>query len=964
MSRKTIIYICIAIVILIIIRILYSTFFSNTEGFDINNNNATDLLSKLKSSDAQKIVNSSNTNLEMQISSWNNKIYNMQNLANQSKAIAFYKPNLMINNIQYLKLGDIVSQNTDYSLPSVDQFTLLVKKNTSDIKNPIRFDLVAKIDNINFNSNYYDFSNYVSNSLNINIIKNSLINCASAINNLNTLIQNNLSTIQNKFIYNIYNGATSISVDSSSISILKFLKDKGKVRESFDGINDIDDIYDVDDIDNIDDIDDVEGFVGSSSTVDTGYTDFIPSPLITTPYTNTSPSFNLAESNSNNYNVPVTMSSNLVLPSGTNGYITYNGQRIDISIPSNIDSGQDKNVSNILNKLPYGIYGNLTNSNISFYTQPPMKLFSYIPINQIINYIIALCNDIENIYNNQAQSQSQTQSENLLSYLNLAPTDITKVRSLITVMNSNSNNINTLTLQDLFTQISNYPGLGLNFNTLSNTTTLIELVLYIINNISISYNLTYLKFTPSQINSIVLASTNKNITSAQTSYLGCYNDSNTNLGTVEANDKNRTLPDFIGRTSSVEQCALIAIRKQKEYDTIGLQNGGDCWAGTAAPNYAKFGAAENCPPLGGPMVNQVYSIVGNSITITNFSNDIVSNIPASTYNILSNPSFNSIQITSMNNILSNINKFSQFISNFSNKTMGYFPLQIYKPIAPDNYTTMGHVFCNSTTDLQKIIDSNNVACVPSHCVKPIRDWTVNDKIFEYNTNGKYFAIYFNPYTGTFISTNVNAQQLPEGKVSKVVACVKKCTAVEDLQKADDCARKYYNLNKEATENTPLNSTLASNQEEEYYLDKIQTQSESITRLKQRAQNMQTTIDKATIVNREMNKNKLQDYVDVQKQNIDIIMKKLQDDKNKIQTNVNIPYDTLNSIMDMIKNSSSLSSDQKSNLLKKIISTQNLPNAQYITNMNQILNSCPQYDLTGLISKQMASDVCYGCDTPK
>ena len=67
---------------------------------------------------------------------------------------------------------------------------------------------------------------------------------------------------------------------------------------------------------------------------------------------------------------------------------------------------------------------------------------------------------------------------------------------------------------------------------------------------------------------------------------------------------------------------------------------------------------------------------------------------------------------------------------------------------------------------------------------------------------------------------------------------------------------------------------------------------------------------------------------------------------------------------MIKNSSSLSSDQKSNLLKQIISTQNLPNAQYNTNMNQILSSCPQYDLTGLISKQMASDVCYGCDTPK
>ena len=33
-------------------------------------------------------------------------------------------------------------------------------------------------------------------------------------------------------------------------------------------------------------------------------------------------------------------------------------------------------------------------------------------------------------------------------------------------------------------------------------------------------------------------------------------------------------------------------------------------------------------------------------------------------------------------------------------------------------------------------------------------------------------------------------------------------------------------------------------------------------------------------------------------------------------------------------------------------------------MNQIVNSCPQYDLTGLIKKTTASDVCYGCDIPK
>jgi hypothetical protein len=198
----------------------------------------------------------------------------------------------------------------------------------------------------------------------------------------------------------------------------------------------------------------------------------------------------------------------------------------------------------------------------------------------------------------------------------------------------------------------------------------------------------------------------------------------------------------------------------------------------------------------------------------------------------------------------------------------------------------------------------------------------------------------------------------------VVSCVKKCTVVEDLEKADDCARKYYNLNKKSITNTPLSSTLFSNQEEEFYLDKIKIQSDSITRLKQRAQQMQTDIDKATIVNSEMNKSKLQNYVDDQKRNIDIIMKRLQDDKNKIKTDVNIPSESLKDLIDMIKNSSSISSENKAILLSKIANTQNLSGAEYDNSLNQILNSCPQYDLSGLVSKQTASDVCFGCDTPK
>ena len=172
-------------------------------------------------------------------------------------------------------------------------------------------------------------------------------------------------------------------------------------------------------------------------------------------------------------------------------------------------------------------------------------------------------------------------------------------------------------------------------------------------------------------------------------------------------------------------------------------------------------------------------------------------------------------------------------------------------------------------------------------------------------------LYLNPYTGTFISTNTNT--LPEGKVCKVVACVKKCDAVEELQKADECARKYYNINKKIKSEIKLSPDLVTNQEEEYYLDKIKSQSDSISRLSSKAQNMQLDIDKAHIVNKEMNKNKLQAYVDTQKKNIDIIMKRLIKDKNSIKTNINVRIDDLNRIIKMIKISRDLLKNKKLNL---------------------------------------------------
>ena len=124
-SKKVLIYICVVIFVIIVIRILYELFNKNgnslkqfIEGFDsgngennnTNNTNndgntgsALDLLSKLKSHDVYSnnsnnkgLVKIDTTDLESQIYIWSNRLVNMQNqkstISTQSKPIAFYKP--------------------------------------------------------------------------------------------------------------------------------------------------------------------------------------------------------------------------------------------------------------------------------------------------------------------------------------------------------------------------------------------------------------------------------------------------------------------------------------------------------------------------------------------------------------------------------------------------------------------------------------------------------------------------------------------------------------------------------------------------------------------------------------------------------------------------------------------------------------------------------------------------------
>ena len=151
-TRKQIIIIIFSFVLVVIIlsKLLYNHFANNTntlEGFDGNNSsNAIDLLNKYKSTDVQLSGNSSSSDIELSINPWTTKLHNMQT-TQQAKAIGLYKPLLVIKGEKYVKLGDMVSLNNDYSPPNRNEFTLLVKKVGSDYKAPLNYNLLVNFQN-------------------------------------------------------------------------------------------------------------------------------------------------------------------------------------------------------------------------------------------------------------------------------------------------------------------------------------------------------------------------------------------------------------------------------------------------------------------------------------------------------------------------------------------------------------------------------------------------------------------------------------------------------------------------------------------------------------------------------------------------------------------------------------------------------------------------------------------------
>lgn len=308
-------------------------------------------------------------------------------------------------------------------------------------------------------------------------------------------------------------------------------------------------------------------------------------------------------------------------------------------------------------------------------------------------------------------------------------------------------------------------------------------------------------------------------------------------------------------------------------------------------------------------------------------------------------------------------------------TLKHFPVEIWRPIAPNGYTNLGDIAFNHEDPNynKRQPQLASIACVPSQCVKEVRNWLPVDKVYEYRntaaSTGTYFAVYRNPYLQTFrISTQPGI--LPPGKVEKVVACVERCRVLDDIIEADKCAQEFYKANKKATAEYNLDSeNIINNRESNIYKNRIREREDRINTLREVARRLQIQDDKAHIVNQEYNRSKFQKLVDEQRHNINALADRIDQQSHTIDVNVHFDYDKFQRLLYALRESEQLPMDLHDKLQSIVAKS---VADQYTTNetpepvkendemVRQLLGECPTPESQGLVLKSLVEAGCYNC----
>jgi hypothetical protein len=287
----------------------------------------------------------------------------------------------------------------------------------------------------------------------------------------------------------------------------------------------------------------------------------------------------------------------------------------------------------------------------------------------------------------------------------------------------------------------------------------------------------------------------------------------------------------------------------------------------------------------GEIVNTIPNISNVEITITE-NNNPISNILYTSINKLKQDltTFKNLFITDNTN-------YNNIITNINNKTLKHYPLTIYRPISPNNYKCLGDIVGisgfqgdNAIFNINPNQNMDEYGCIPDHCVVNVRPWLISDKIYEYNENGKYLALFRNPFLNTFKAVTVK-DALPDGNVEKIVACVAKSKLIDNLRDADDCANKYKDSYNKILNKTVLDrDSLLYDKQEERLQTLLSDRQETINSLQEQIRLVEKQDQQAIIINHSKNRKRFQDLLDSQVYNMDKLINNLY---SIISINVNV-----------------------------------------------------------------------------
>jgi hypothetical protein len=295
--------------------------------------------------------------------------------------------------------------------------------------------------------------------------------------------------------------------------------------------------------------------------------------------------------------------------------------------------------------------------------------------------------------------------------------------------------------------------------------------------------------------------------------------------------------------------------------------------------------------------------------------------------------------------------------------VGNIPLLIYRPEPPhDGYISLGDVVVTRASDVEYINEYPRLACIPATCVKQVRPWKSTDLIYENIGSGQYYALYNNPYTGTF-KTVTTQGDMPDGMVCKVIACVQGPGEIDKLIKSDKCARKAAEINKNMRDSAPLVNQLAYSAEDEYTLNKIAKRDTNIAAVRKGVDLITAHDAQVDAVNAVTSRRVFDTYLSQQASNIDNLLTNLEK-RNDIAVNLKLPprFNMMQVLIDII-NKSALR--DKEALIARLLASQKgkkqeISPAELKSRLNEALDHCPELN-PNMIKKSVINSICYGCN---